>query len=373
MLGFAPPAAEAIAHEALDLTRSALKRLPTIQDEIYYAFADKTIVPTFLSRPLSRREVDTLQPFWGLRGTLRLFPAFGASMSFMRARFARDLHAVGGLHLLPRVGFTSEERLADVCDAAPALVGTALGIREEDAFLDRLLAHDHLVLLSIDIAHGANAAVLPLLAGLRERGLDRGVILGNVGSVDGFLYASYLMRLSGFTHPIIKLGVGPGSVCTTRINTGVGVGQFTLLERIATARKELGVELGEVQVIGDGGVNAAGDFAKALAFADGVMMGKFFASGSFEEEVLVYEEGELVGVRLFGMASALVTEKRNYIEGSSQLLRSFHHDAGEAVRRLREGLQSAMTYVDAEDLSRFRENVRFSTNSRAAIVEGGVH
>ena len=73
------------------------------------------------------------------------------------------------------------------------------------------------------------------------------------------------------------------------------------------------------------------------------------------------------------MASALVTEKRNYIEGSSQLLRSFHHDAGEAVRRLREGLQSAMTYVDAENLSRFQENARFSTNSRAAIVEGGVH
>ena len=74
MLGLAPPAAEAITREALELTRSALKRLPTSQDEIYYAFADKTIVPTFLSRPLSRREVDTLQPFWGLRGTLRLFP-----------------------------------------------------------------------------------------------------------------------------------------------------------------------------------------------------------------------------------------------------------------------------------------------------------
>ena len=74
MLGLAPPAAEAVTREALELTRSALKRLPTSQDEIYYAFADKTIVPTFLSRPLSRREIDTLQPFWGLRGTLRLCP-----------------------------------------------------------------------------------------------------------------------------------------------------------------------------------------------------------------------------------------------------------------------------------------------------------
>ena len=371
MPALATPSTQAIAAEALELTRNALRQLPPEQDEIYYAFADKTIVPTFLTRPLSRQQVDTGQPFRGLRGTVRLFPAFGASMSFMRSRFARDLAAAGGIHILPRVGFTAEQRLADIRASDGGPVGVALGIDENDTFLDALLEHEQLTFVSIDIAHGANAAVLPLLAGLRRRGLEQGVILGNVGSIDGFIYATYLMKLSGFDHPIVKIGVGPGSVCTTRINTGVGVGQFTLLERIAFAREQL--DLGEVQIISDGGVNAAGDYAKALAFADGVMMGKFFASGSFEDEVLVFDDGELVGVRLFGMASALVTEKRNYIEGSSQLLRSFHHDAAEAVGRLREGLQSAMTYVDADNLETFRENVRFATNSGASIIEGGVH
>lgn len=368
---------EAIAGDALSRTKAMLGPLPT-DEGTYYTFADKSILPTFLTSPASRSDTDPHQTFRTLRGaSLETFPAFGASMSFMRARFARDLsragsdRAPGGVHVLPRVGLSDDERLADLDACAPSRVGVALGIRESEGFLEALLERDHLAFVSIDIAHGANAAALPVLARLRDLGVREGVILGNVGSVEGFLYAYWLLELCGFQSGIVKVGVGPGSVCTTRINTGVGVGQFTLLERIAEARRRLG--LSRIQIISDGGVDTAGDFVKAIAFADGVMMGKFFASGSFDDEVLRYDGDELVGVELYGMASAMVTEKRNYIEGSSQVLRSFHRNAGDAVRRLREGLQSAMTYVNALDLPTFRRSVRFVTNSAAAIREGGVH
>lgn len=368
---------ERLAREALEHTQEALRGYGFDRNEVYYTFADKTIVPTFLTSPLSRKSVDPHEAFRSLQGEdVRLFPAFGASMSFMRSRFARDVNegseaGAGGVHILPRVGFSEEVRLGDVARSEPALVGAALGIREDPGFLGRLLGQPNLRFVSIDIAHGANAAALDTLGLLRAEGVVSGVILGNVGSIEGFLYAYWLMKLSGFERPIVKVGVGPGSVCTTRINTGVGVGQFTLLEQIGRVRQDLG--LSDAQIISDGGVNAAGDFVKALAFSDGVMMGKFFASGSFEDEVLDREGGKLRGVHLYGMASAMVTEKRNYIEGSSQTLRSFHQNAQEAVQRLREGLQSAMTYVNARDLGEFRANVRFATNSRAAIVEGGVH
>ncbi|MEZ4605845.1 MAG: IMP dehydrogenase [Deinococcales bacterium] len=179
------------------------------------------------------------------------------------------------------------------------------------------------------------------------------------------------MKLMGFEYPIIKVGVGPGSVCTTRINTGVGVGQFSLLEQIYDLRLDL--KLDDVQIISDGGVNTAGDFVKALARSEGVMMGKFFASGSFEDNVLIKEDGKLKAVHLYGMASAMVTEKRNFIEGSQQTLKAFHKDASEAISRLREGLQSAMTYINSNDLKMFREQVRFATNSAASITESGVH
>jgi IMP dehydrogenase len=347
--------------------------------EIYYTFADKTILPSYLDSGASRATIDTHEGFWTVRGEeLRIFPAFGASMSFMRSRFARDVHHtdgangnIGGIHILPRVGFSEEQRLQDVKACGETRVGTALGVSEKDAFLESLFEQPNFAFASIDIAHGANAAALPVLEKIRKIGIRQGVILGNVGSIEGFLYAYWLMKLSGFEHIVIKVGIGPGSVCTTRINTGVGVGQFTLLEKINAVKHELGLE--DVQIISDGGVNTAGDFVKALALSDAVMMGKFFASGSFEDEVLIWEEGKLTGVHLYGMASVMVTEKRNYIEGSTQTLRSFHHDAKEAVQRLREGLQSAMTYVNAHTLPEFKANVRFVTNSAAAITESGVH
>lgn len=361
-----------IAEEALLYTQEALSHYAFDRNEIYYTFADKSIVPTFLTTPLSRQDVNTQQSFQTLKGeSLRLFPAFGASMSFMRSRFARDVSQDGGIHILPRVGLSEEARLQDIRDCENAQVGIALGIQENEAFLAELLEQDNLHFASIDIAHGANAAALTVLEKLRALGVSEGIILGNVGSVEGFLYAYWLMKLSGFSSSIIKVGVGPGSVCTTRINTGVGVGQFTLLEQIYRVRQELGYY--DTHIISDGGVNSAGDFVKALAFSDGVMMGKFFASGSFEENVLIKDNGKLIGVHLYGMASAMVTEKRNFIEGSQQTLRSFHQNAQEAITRLREGLQSAMTYVDSRDLSEFRTKVRFATNSHAAIIEGGVH
>jgi IMP dehydrogenase len=368
---------EQIADTAFQNTKEALSRYSFDNNEVYFTFADKTIVPTFLVKPVSRKSVDTHQTFRTLKGEgLSIFPAFGASMSFMRSKFARDVAHTehdykGGVHILPRVGYSDTQRLEDVIQSSEVPVGVALGINEDKKFLEDLVNQPNLAFASIDIAHGANAAALHILEPLRTLGIDEGVMLGNVGSVEGFLYAYWLMKLSGFKSIIIKVGVGPGSVCTTRINTGVGVGQFTLLEQIYRVRQELGYT--DVTIISDGGVNAAGDFVKALALSDGVMMGKFFASGSFEDDVLDYVGGKLIGVHLFGMASAMVTEKRNFIEGSSQTLKSFHQNAQEAVKRLREGLQSAMTYVNATNLSEFRSNVRFATNSHAAIIEGGVH
>ena len=364
---------EQISLQALELTQAAVVAYPYPRLETYYTFADKSIIPTFLTKPISRSQVNTSQRFYTLRGQEEIFPAFGASMSMMRTRFARDLWdgGTGGVHILPRVELSDLQRLADVRASAPAQVGAALGISEDEGFLEALFQQPNLAFVSIDIAHGANAAVLPVLAKIRAQGLESGVILGNVGSLEGFAYAYWLMKLSGFKHFILKVGVGPGSVCTTRINTGVGVGQLSLLEEIYRFRNHAGYT--EAQIISDGGVNSSGDFVKALAYSEGVMMGKFFASGSFEDEVLIKRDGQLEGVQLYGMASSLVTEKRNYIEGSSQTLRAFHHTAQEAVSRLREGLQSAMTYVNATNLNEFRGNVRFALNSAAAITEAGVH
>ena len=363
----------AITQDALARTRALLEHYQFDRDQVYYTFADKTIVPTFLTALTSRSQVNTQVTYQGLRGDISRFPAFGASMSYMRSRFARHIAAASGMHVLPRVGLDASARLEDVvaCDGAP--VAVSIGLKDSAALLEQLTYQDNVHFLSIDIAHGANAAVLPLLARIRALGIENGIMLGNVGSVEGFVFAYFLMKLTGFNKFTIKVGVGPGSVCTTRLNTGVGVGQFTLLEEINHIRQDLLADE-QVTIISDGGINTSGDFAKAIALSDGVMMGKFFASGSLEENVLLRDEdGTLTGVTIFGMASNLVPDKSRYVEGGTQILHDVHQDAQSAVTRLREGLQSAMTYVDAHDLPTFRQNVRFATNSSGTRIENGIH
>jgi len=149
-----------------------------------------------LTQPVSRKQVDTRQLFYTTRGSLEIFPAFGASMSMMRARFARDVwdEGKGGVHILPRVGF-EEERICDVQASAPALVGAALGTGEKEEFLAELFSQPNLIFASIDIAHGASAAVLLVLHKIRKLGINSGIVLGNVGSIEGFAYAYWLIAL----------------------------------------------------------------------------------------------------------------------------------------------------------------------------------
>ncbi|MEM6429990.1 MAG: IMP dehydrogenase [Deinococcota bacterium] len=367
---------ESLVQEALLRTRERLRQVQFDSNQTYYTFADKTIVPTFLTSLTSRSQVKTEVSYAGLHGAFTCFPALGASMSYMRSRFARDIAEAGGVHVLPRVGLDPNSRLADVTDCNSASVGVSIGLKDSHQFLAQLVAKSNVQLLSIDIAHGANAAVLPLLMRIRELGIDQGVMLGNVGSVEGFVFAYHLMQLAGFRKIMLKVGVGPGSVCTTRLNTGVGVGQFTLLEELACVKDDLLADdpTLDITIISDGGINTSGDFAKAVALSDGVMMGKFFASGSLEEGVLVHDEhGNLVGVTIFGMASAYVPDKSRYVEGGIQTVQDVHDNAQAAVARLRDGLRSAMTYVDAHDIATFKQNVRFATNSAGTRVENGIH
>ncbi|MEM7737280.1 MAG: IMP dehydrogenase [Deinococcota bacterium] len=365
-----------LVQEALTRTRERLRQYQFDSNQTYYTFADKTIVPTFLTSLTSRSQVKTEVSYAGLHGTFTCFPAFGASMSYMRSRFAKDIAEAGGVHVLPRVGLDPNSRLADVASCHGAPVGVSIGLKDSQHFLAQLVAQPHVQFLSIDIAHGANAAVLPLLSRIRGLGVDQGVMLGNVGSVEGFVFAYYLLRLAGFRKIMLKVGVGPGSVCTTRLNTGVGVGQFTLLEELTCVKDDLLADdpTVDITVISDGGINTSGDFAKAVALSDGVMMGKFFASGSLEDDVLVRDErGNLVGVTIFGMASAYVPDKSRYVEGGMQTVQDVHENAQAAVTCLRDGLRSAMTYVDAHDIPTFQQNVRFATNSAGTRVENGIH
>lgn len=340
---------------------------------VYYTFADKNIIPTYQSDPLVHRaNLDVMETFIDIRGDyIDLFPAFGASMNYMRGKFAEHMHQGHAMHILPRVGLSEEQRLSDIT-MANGPVGVSLGIKDTPEFITKVISDENVKFLSIDVAHGASAHVLPLLDLLTELGVRNGVMVGNVGSVQGLTFLTSIMHSLEYENYIVKVGVGPGSVCTTRVNTGVGVGQLTLLENIYD-HVTMAPYSDSVKIISDGGVNVAGDFVKALSRSHGVMMGKFFTSHSFENKVLNFDEEGNAFATLYGMASQRIANKSSFIEGGEQRVYFNHNSAHEALDSLREGLQSAMSYVNAKDLTEFRNNVEFAINSYGAIIEGGVH
>jgi len=238
-------------------------------------------------------------------------------------------------------------------------------------------------LLAIDSAHGHSAGVLEFAAKLRDRHPDVVLMVGNVATGDG------VRACVDHGADVVKVGVGPGSICTTRVVTGVGVPQFTAVREAAEVGRELGAA-----VIADGGLRSSGDIVKALAAgASAVMVGNLLA-GTDEspgELVLVggrrykeyrgmgsidamragsadrYFQGE--GVR--GADGARPPVKL-VPEGVSGLL-PYRGAVSEVTEQLEGGLRSGMGYVGAPDLAALRERARFVRQTAAGSRESHVH
>jgi IMP dehydrogenase len=175
----------------------------------------------------------------------------------------------------------------------------------------------------------------------------------------------------------LKVGIGPGYACTTRIQTGIGVPQLTaVLEVVEEAQKHK-----NIIVIADGGISVPGQLAKALgAGADLVMIGNLFA-GSDESPGHIIEQNGLHYKEYFGSASSKNREVRSgnstdqgntvldFVEGVSGLV-PYRGSVELILSQLKQGLQSAMSYVGATNLKEYSEKVEFIKVSHSAQIEG---
>jgi IMP dehydrogenase len=204
-------------------------------------------------------------------------------------------------------------------------VGGAIGTSERDIGRAAALLDAGCDVLVIDTAHGHSVGVLDALSRTRERFPDAQIVAGNVGTAEG---AAALVKRGA---DAVKVGIGPGSICTTRVVTGIGVPQFT-----AVMEAVRGVE-GKVPVIADGGIRFSGDIVKALAAgANAVMMGSMFA-GTEESpgESFLLEGRRFKVVR--GMGSLAAME-----EGSAD--RYFQEDAAATRKFVPEGIEGRVPY-----------------------------
>ncbi len=254
-------------------------------------------------------------------------------------------------------------------------VGGAVGASRSDLDRARALIESGVDVLVIDTAHGHSEGVLRAVARMRDLLPDVQLVAGNVATSAG---AAALVERGA---DAIKVGVGPGSICTTRVVTGVGVPQLT-----AVLDAVRGTE-GRVPVIADGGIRYSGDLVKALAAgADSVMMGSMFA-GTEESpgESFLLEGRRFKLVRGMGSLSAMEegSADRYFQEGETDVRKlvpegiearvPYKGPVGDTVFQLVGGLQSGMGYCGAADLKELKEKAVFLRVTSVGLRESHPH
>jgi len=244
----------------------------------------------------------------------------------------------------------------------------SLGVQESYENLDKLYKAG-CRRFCIDIAHGHSQAVIDIIKTLKTTDKDIQIIAGNVCTYDG------VMDLAKAGADIVKVGVGPGAACITRMMTGFGVPQFSAIKECSYAKNDLftGKNI-KVQLIADGGIKHPRDAVLALAAgADAVMMGSIFARTLESAAPKNEKEGKIYG-RYRGQASSeFMNEyfgdtKKRQAEGVAfdvEITKS----ATDVFEEYEGGLRSALTYCGTDNLNDFRKNAEIFESTSSFMAE----
>jgi IMP dehydrogenase len=283
------------------------------------------------------------------------------------ARAMGELGAIGSLHRFLSVEDQAQEvknLIAAKKDIDGLVVAASVGVKEEGMRRADALADAGVEILTLDIAHGDSVMMLEVLEYLKKTHPQVDVIAGNVAMPDG------VKRMIDAGADAIKVGIGPGSMCTTRIITGCGVPQLSAVALcVAEARKY------DIPVIADGGIKTSGDIVKAFAAgAESVMLGSMLA-GTLESP------GEVKGgmKKYRGMASkdAQVSWRGNMQkgmapEGESRMI-PCKGSVADVIHELAGGVRSGMTYLNAQTLAEINKNALFMEMSTSGMLESKPH
>ncbi len=338
-------------------------------------YDDVLLVPR-RSRVRSRRQVS-LTTRLSRNLTLDL-PIVAANMDTVcEAEMAITMARLGGIGIihrfLPTYAHALEVEKVKLA-GADLRVGVAVGTDHDMLERAKSCVAAGADVLVLDIAHGHADHAVEGVQRLKDAFADVDLVAGNVATPEG------AADLAAAGADAIKVGVGPGGVCTTRLVAGVGVPQLTALDDAVAGA-------GGVPIIADGGIRTSGDIAKALAAgADTVMIGSLLA-GTKESPGEVEHSAKGLVKRIRGMASREAAEGRAERHGAELDDEYFEHRAPEGVEglvpyrgevakvlhQLLGGVKSAMSYLDATDLEEFRRNATFVRVTSAGIVENHPH
>ncbi len=260
-------------------------------------------------------------------------------------------------------------------DKGRLLVAAAVGVGEDALKRAQALVDAGVDALVIDTAHGHSARVLETIRALKHHWPEIPVLAGNV------VTAQAVVALAQAGADVIKVGVGAGSICTTRVVAGVGVPQISAIWETAKAGRELGIP-----IVADGGIKYSGDITKALAAgAHAVMLGSLLAG--LEEapgELIIYEGRHFKSYRGMGSLGAMKGRARDrYASGQSggdklvpegiEGMVPYKGKLADYMFQLMGGLRSGMGYVGAANLKELWEKARFTRITNAGLIESHPH
>ena len=257
------------------------------------------------------------------------------------------------------------------------LVGAAVGAGPLEHKRAEAILKEKVDLIGVDTAHGHSKKVGEIIKIIKRKKTSKTTLCaGNIATAEA---AKFLIKLGV---DVVKVGIGPGSICTTRLVAGIGVPQLSAILEV-----KKGVKNNKTKIISDGGIKYSGDIAKALAAgADAVMIGSLFAGAMETPGKLIKKNGKLyksfrgmgsVGAMNKGSADrySQIKQKDNskYVPEGVEGFVKFKGDVVNIIYKLIGGLKSSMGYLGAKKVIKLRNKTNFIKITKAGFYESMVH
>ncbi|UAL52338.1 MULTISPECIES: IMP dehydrogenase [Metabacillus] len=253
------------------------------------------------------------------------------------------------------------------------LVGAAVGVTSDTMLRVKKLVEANVDAIVLDTAHGHSKGVIEMVRTIRNEYPDLNIIAGNVATADA------TRELAEAGANVVKVGIGPGSICTTRVVAGVGVPQITAVYDCATEARKLGIT-----IIADGGIKYSGDIVKALASGGhAVMLGSLLAGTSESPgETEIYQGRRFKVYRGMGSVGAMEkgSKDRYFQEDNKKFVPEgiegrtpYKGPLSDTIYQLVGGIRSGMGYCGTANLEELRENSQFVRMTGAGLRESHPH
>lgn len=315
-------------------------------------YDDISLIPTQVSRIKSRKDPSTQTTFLGLKLQL---PILSSPMDTVTGlEMAKELTRLGCLGILNR--FDSSLEILLKGKNGKGVKAVSIGLNTEMKILEQLVERN--LIICIDTANANNKEVLKKCEQIKKK-FNTKIIIGNIA------HGGTLQQLEDAGADAVRVGIGSGSVCTTSIQTGIGIGQVSSLLNVYFHRESKKLK---IKIIADGGIKNPGDVAKAIALgADVVMLGRML-SGTRETpgEVIKYK-GQL-WKKYRGSASFGVKMRNEFIEGEETMV-AYKGAVQNVIDAISDGLRSSMSYMNCFNVTELRNADTFAVLSNSSYLE----